>query len=345
MRKALSDLVSRTCEIAKPGPGDLVLDIGCNDGTLLRSHPIKGLFLVGFEPAENLLQEARNGTNWIFNDFFNAETFKRKFGQRKAKIVTSVAMFYDLEDPNQFVADIAKILAQDGVWAVQQNYLATMLEQNGFDNIGHEHLEYYTLRTMQELLKRHGLEVFDVETNSVNGGSFRTFICLKGQRPIRNSVSLMEKHEGQLALGSHSTYEKFAENIRKIRTRVRDFVVGEVRRGKTVYVYGASNRGNTILQYCGLDNTLITKAADANPEKWGRRTAGTLIPIVSKDEARKDKPNYFLILPHHFLEEIVREERNYLEQGGKFIVPLPAFRIITNGAESELPSGLQKSTP
>jgi SAM-dependent methyltransferase len=330
MRRALSDLVSRTCEIAKPSAGDLVLDIGCNDGTLLRSYPMKGLFLTGFEPAENLVQEAQNGTNWIFNDFFSAETFKGKFGQRRAKIVTSVAMFYDLEDPNQFAADVAKILAQDGVWAVQQNYLATMLEQNGFDNIGHEHLEYYTLRTMQELLKRHGLEVFDVETNNVNGGSFRTFICLKGQYPIRNSVFLMERHEDRLALGSHATYERFAENIQKIKSRVRDFVVEEVASGKSVFVYGASNRGNTILQYCELDHKLIKKAADANPEKWGRKTAGTLIPIISKEEARKEKPDYFLILPHHFLEEIVREERQYLEHGGKFIVPLPEFQIVTD---------------
>jgi SAM-dependent methyltransferase len=330
MRKALSDLVSRTCEIAKPGPGDLVLDIGCNDGTLLRSYPIKGLFLVGFEPAENLVQEARNRTNWIFNDFFSAETFKRKFGEKQAKIVTSVAMFYDLEDPNRFVTDVAKILAPDGVWAVQQNYLATMLEQNGFDNIGHEHLEYYTLRTMEELLKKHGLEVFDVETNDVNGGSFRTFICHQGRRSIQNTVSLMERHEDRLALGNHATYERFAENIQKIRTRVHDFVIGEVRSGKTVYVYGASNRGNTILQYCGLDHTIINKAADANPEKWGRKTAGTLIPIISKEESRKEKPDYFLILPHHFLKEIVEDEREYLEEGGKFIVPLPEFRIISD---------------
>src|SRR6266566_1269338 len=330
MRKALSDLVFKTCEIAKPSQSDLVLDIGCNDGTLLRSYSIKGLFLVGFEPAENLVQEASNGTNWIFNDFFSAKTFKRKFGERKAKIVTSVAMFYDLEDPNRFVADLAKILGPDGVWAVQQNYLATMLEQNGFDNIGHEHLEYYTLKTMQELLKRHGLEIFDVETNDVNGGSFRTFIGNQGKHPIRNTVSLLQKQEDRLALGCHAPYEGFAGNIQKIRTRVRDFVIGEVKSGKTVYVYGASNRGNTILQYCGLDHTIINKAADANPEKWGRKTAGTLIPIISKEEARKEKPDYFLILPHHFLEEITRDEKEYLEEGGKLIVPLPEFRIVTD---------------
>jgi SAM-dependent methyltransferase len=340
MRKALSDLVLRTCEIAEPSPGDLALDIGCNDGTLLRSYPTKGLFLVGFEPAENLVQEARSGTNWIFNDFFSAETFKRKFGERKAKIVTSVAMFYDLEDPNGFVADVAKILVPDGVWVVQQNYLATMLERNGFDNIGHEHLEYYSLGTMQELLKRHDLEVFNVETNDVNGGSFRTFICHKGRQAIGNTVSIMQKKEERLALDSHATYERFAENIRKIRSQVRDFIIREVRSSKSVYVYGASNRGNTILQYCGLNHTLIGKAADANPEKWGRKTVGTLIPIVSKEEARRDRPDYFLILPHHFLKEISRDEKEYLEHGGRLIVPLPAFRIVTKEGMRTIASSL-----
>ncbi len=330
MRRALRDLVSRTCEIAKPLTGDLILDIGCNDGTLLRSYTIPGLYRTGFEPAENLAPEARKGTDWIFNDFFSAGLFKKKFGARKAKIVTSVAMFYDLEDPNNFVSDVAAILAPDGVWVVQQNYLATMLEQNGFDNIGHEHLEYYSLKTMRELLKRHLLEVFEVETNDVNGGSLRTFISHEGRYPIADSVTRQEKHEAELGLNEPATYQKFASNIENIRSRVHDFIAREVRKGKKVYVYGASNRGNTILQYCRLDSSLIRKAADANPEKWGRKTVGTLIPIVSKEEARRDNPDYFLILPHHFLEEITIEEKKFLESGGMFIVPLPEFRIVAN---------------
>jgi hypothetical protein len=329
MRAALAELVSRTCEITKPAAGNLVVDVGCNDGTLLRSYSKPGLVLVGFEPATNLVEEAQKGTNWIFNDFFSARVFQQKFGNEKVKIITSVAMFYDLEDPNGFVRDIASILSSDGVWVVQQNYLARMLEQNGFDNIGHEHLEYYSLGTMQYLLARHNMDVFEVETNDVNGGSFRTFICHKGQREIGRSVAQMQTLEKRLALSERSTYETVARNISKLRTQIHDFVVDEVKRGRTVYVYGASNRGNTILQYCGLDHTLIKKAADANPEKWGRRTVGTLIPIVSKEEARHDNPDYFLILPHHFLEEIKHDESKYLESGGKFIVPLPEFRILS----------------
>jgi SAM-dependent methyltransferase len=337
MQRALADLTTRTCEIATPSPGDLVVDIGCNDGTLLRSYKMKQLVLVGFEPAENLVAEARKGADWVFNEFFSAKAFKQKFGEKKAKVVTSVAMFYDLESPNRFVSDVAEILAPDGIWVVQQNYLATMLEQSGFDNIGHEHLEYYSLETMQYLLRRHGLEVFEVETNDVNGGSFRTFICNRGRYHVRENVADMENHEIRLGLGQQPAYQRFAMNIAKLRSQIREFIVEEVRRGKTVYVYGASNRGNTILQYCGLDHTLIKKATDANPEKWGRRTVGTLIPIVPKEEARRDKPDYFLILPHHFLAEISREEEEFLKRGGKLIVPLPEFRIVT---AKNTPTGL-----
>jgi len=329
MRQALSELVQKSSETANLAPGDMVVDVGCNDGTLLRSYEIPGLSLVGFEPAENLMEDARRGTTWIFNDFFSSELFLSKFESRKPRVVTSVAMFYDLDDPNSFVAGINEILPNNGIWVVQQNYLATMLEQNGFDNIGHEHLEYYSLGTMQSLLDRHGLEVFDVEVNDVNGGSFRAFIGRKGSHQIQTSVKRMYDHERKLGLDGQATYERFAANIKRIKSEVHGFIAGEVRRGKTVYVYGASNRGNTILQYCELDHKLVKKATDANPEKWGRKTAGTLIPIISKEEARRERPDYFLILPHHFLNEIERDESKYLSSGGKLIVPLPEFRLVT----------------
>jgi NDP-4-keto-2,6-dideoxyhexose 3-C-methyltransferase len=329
MRAALADVAAKAYDVAKPSPGDIVVDIGANDGTLLRSYPISKLRLVGFEPAENLVEDARKGTDWIFNDFFRAKPFGEKFRNERAKIVTSIAMFYDLEDPNGFVNDIAECLAPDGIWVVQQNYLASMLEKNGFDNIGHEHLEYYSLATMEKLLSRHGMEIFDVEVNDVNGGSFRTYACNQGSFEIRKSVGRLREKEDHLQLNSAGAYRTFAANIRTVKAELNKLVRNDVKNGKTVYVYGASNRGNTILQYCGLDHRLIKKATDANPEKWGRKTVGTKIPIISKEEARKDNPDYFLILPHHFLEEIKREEKDYLARGGKLIVPLPSVRVVS----------------
>ncbi len=327
MRKALEDIAVKACEIAQPKEGDVVMDIGCNDGTLLRSYKIPGLKLVGFEPAKNLVEEARQGTTFVFNDFFGYKQFNQKFPSTKAKLITSIAMFYDLDDPDAFATDIIKCLDARGVWVIQQNYLCSMLEQNGFDNIGHEHLTYYSLETMSKLLSNHDLEIFDVEKNDVNGGSFRTYVARKGQFPVRESVEMMKQFEKKLFSIKPSTYSTFTKNVQRVRLQLSEFIRDQTKNGRTVYVYGASTRGNTILQYCKLDHHLIKKATDANPEKWGRRTPGTEIPIVSKDEARRDKPDFFLVLPHHFLKEIMKEEQEYLESGGKLIVPLPEFKI------------------
>ncbi|HEX9430548.1 MAG TPA: methyltransferase domain-containing protein, partial [Candidatus Bathyarchaeia archaeon] len=191
MRKALEDITVRACEIAKPKAGDIVIDIGCNDGTLLHTYNIPELRLVGFEPAKNLIEEARRGTEYVFNDFFRSELFLQKFLRSRAKIITSIAMLYDLDDPGTFVADIVKVLDPHGIWVVQQNYLCSMLEQNGFDNVGHEHLTYYSLDTMSRLLQDHDLEIFDVEKNDVNGGSFCTYIARKGRFQVQDSVQKM----------------------------------------------------------------------------------------------------------------------------------------------------------
>ena len=191
MRKALEEIVVKACEVAQPKEGDIVMDIGCNDGTLLRSYKIPGLKLVGFEPAKNLVEDARKGTTFVFNDFFGYKQFNEKFPSTRAKLITSIAMFYDLDDPDAFVADIVKSLDPRGVWVIQQNYLCSMLQQNGFDNIGHEHLTYYSLGTMSQLLSSHDLEIFNVEKNDVNGGSFRTYGARKGQFPVWESLDKM----------------------------------------------------------------------------------------------------------------------------------------------------------
>ncbi len=177
-------------------------------------------------------------------------------------------------------------------------------------------------------MTKQDFEIFDVETNDVNGGSFRTYVSHKGRFPLNESVLRMKDYEGKLFSRRPSIYTEFAKNVRMVSMQLRSFVAKEVHNGKKIYVYGASTRGNTILQYCRLDHNLIEKATDANPDKWGRKTPGTGIPIISKEEARKDKPDYFLVLPHHFLSEIRKQESEYLRSGGKFIVPLPEFRIV-----------------
>jgi NDP-4-keto-2,6-dideoxyhexose 3-C-methyltransferase len=331
MRKALLDVAISAEKRTDLKKGDMALDIGCNDGTLLRSYRKKGIKLVGFDPAKNLMPEARVRTTKIINDYFNYEAFEENFMGKKAKIITCIAMFYDLDDPNKFVADITKCLDMNGLWIIQMSYLPLMLEKNAFDNICHEHLEYYSLFSLQNLLKRHGLKVVDVELNDVNAGSFRVYIRHQdsaGSAQGMRRVCQLEKSEEALKLAETETYFRFASRVDKVREEVYKFIKKNVQKGKVVYVYGASTKGNTLLQYFDLDHHLIKAAAERNPDKFGKKTVGTLIPIVSEDEARAAKPDYFLVLPWHFLDIFLRQEKKYLSSGGHFIVPLPRMTII-----------------
>jgi len=330
MRRALAEIAARAEQTARPAPGDIVLDIGCNDGTLLRSYTAD-VRRVGFEPARNLVAEAQVGTTLVLNEFFASTPFLDALGGARAKVVTSVAMFYDLEDPNTFVADVARCLDDDGVWIIQMSYLPSMLEQNAFDNICHEHLEYYSLLPLRALLDRHALEVFDVELNDVNGGSFQ--VCVRharrgATRAPSPRVAALEAQERGLHLHERDVYDRFARRVEELRDSTYELVSREVARGKSLYAYGASTKGNTLLQYYGLDHRLVTAAADRNPEKWGKKTIGTLIPIVSEDEARSAKPDYFLVLPWAFLPEFRERERAFLAGGGRFIVPLPTLALV-----------------
>lgn len=233
-----------------------------------------------------------------------------------------------MEDPNKFVSDVKKILKENGIFVIQQNYLVGMLKQNAFDNIVHEHLEYYSLLSLNNLLKRHGLEVFDVEMRDLNGGSFRTYISLAGKRKISNEVRKMIVSENKLGLNKLKEYRDFANRIKKNKKDLAKFIKEETKKGKLVYLYGASTRGNTMLQYFGLDKNLIKKAVERNPEKWGKIISSVGIPIISEEQARKDKPDYMLVLPWFFKEEFLDRERKYLEKGGHFIFPLPKFEIV-----------------
>lgn len=331
MIDALSDITKNAEDRIDLKSNDIVIDIGANDGTLLRQYKTKDLTLVGFEPARNLIDEAKVGTTKIINDFFSFDNYDKEFPNKKAKIITSISMFYDLEDPNSFVKDIAKCLDSDGIWINQMNYLTTMLENNAFDNIVHEHLEYYSLSSLNTLLEMHGLEVFDVEINGLNGGSFRTYIKHKDSKKFNVSADVkdLETDEKKKNIDKITTYQDFSDRIEKLKNETVDFIKKQVSSGKKIYVYGASTRGTTLLQYYGLNNNLIKAAADRNPNKWGKEIIGTNIPIISEEQARKDKPDYFLVLPWYFLDEFKIRENEYLASGGKFIVPLPYLQIIS----------------
>ena len=330
MRAALGDIASKAAHFAGLQAGDSVLDIGCNDGTLLRSYSYDGVRRVGFEPAENLACEAAAGTDRIVPDFFSA----RPVAGEQFRIVTSIAMFYDLEDPSAFVADVASILLEEGVWVIEMHYLPAVLEYNAFDAICHEHLEYYSLSSLEPLLARHGLLVADVETNDVNGGSFRVYVVHRNSPAAsvparRERVDAMRAREQTAGLRSPSVYQEFGARVRQIGAKLREWLGNERRHGQEISAYGASTKGNTLLQVFGLDHTVIRSAAERNPEKWGKYTVGTWIPIVSEAEARAHADN-FLVLPWHFMDEIQIREHDFLARGGKLVAPLPNLRMITS---------------
>ncbi|KKU07750.1 MAG: NDP-hexose 3-C-methyltransferase TylCIII [Candidatus Magasanikbacteria bacterium GW2011_GWA2_45_39] len=334
MRDALADVVRNVERIVPLQAGDIVLDIGSNDSTLLRSYHKPSIVRVGFEPASNLMNKARDGVAKIINTFFNYADFRKALGDKKAKVITAIAMFYDLDDPNTFVADIAKILDADGLFIIQMNYLPTMLRDNAFDNIFHEHLEYYSLAPLEYLLEQHGLEVFDIELNGVNGGSIRAYIRHTGAHAPKSLPSAKKRlakvrhDERRQGLQKRTVYDAFSRRVQAIKKKLTNFIDTETKKGKRVYVYGASTRGNTLLQFCQLGYPRLTAAADRNPMKWGKKIVGSWVPIISEDQARREKPDYFLILPWYFLPEFLKREHKYLQSGGKFIVPLPSIRII-----------------
>ena len=335
MRDELHGIVKTIESIVDLSSGDYVLDIGSNDSTLLRSYSLPDVKRIGFEPARNLMSYAREGTTKIFNDFFNFPDWKKTLGKTKAKAITAIAMFYDLEEPNTFVSHITKCLHENGVFIIQMAYLPSMLSENAFDNICHEHVQYYSLFSLEHLLSRHNMEVFDVILNDINGGSYRTYIRHAGKgknikiptgasKRVRN----LRAFEKKLGLNERKIYDDFVKRVMGLRDELTIFVKKEVAKGKKIYVYGASTKGNTLLQFYNLTSELIPAAADRNPDKWGKHTIGTSIPIISEEQARAERPDYFLVLPWHFLKEFKKREEEFLLSGGKLIVPLPKFKVI-----------------
>lgn len=340
MRKELKSIAEDCLNCIKTSPGDVWLDIACNDGTMFKSIP-DDFIKIGIDPAdESYANESRQTSDLIIQDFFSADVYKdSKFGDRKAKIITAIAMFYDIEEPLSFLKDIYDILDDEGLFVLQMSYTPLMIRQLAFDNICHEHIYYYTLTSIKNLLEKANMRVVDCNLNDINGGSFRLHIrkkCAKEsnyktcpQRDVAKyrveSLLNQEKLEG---LDSPSPYLDFFRNISDLKEQTVNFIKEEKEKGKTIWAYGASTKGNTLLQWFGLDHNFIEGIAERNPAKYGLKTVGTNIPIYSEDDMRNKNPDYLLILPWHFIEEFSQREKEYLSNGGKFIVPCPKFDII-----------------
>lgn len=352
MRAALEDVVKSAIGRVELRKGDVVLDIGSNDGTLLRKYDewydSDYLTRVGIEPATNLRHyyddEDLDGIALI-PEFWSYSSYESWWERGRAgapqlarltvphaKVVTACGMFYDLEDPNQFIADVAKVLHPEGVFVAQLMCLKQTLGQRDVGNFCHEHLEFYTLESLERILNRHGLVIFDVEENAVNGGSYRLFIrhtSRSEHRPYQGFRVDTANRVDEFATNL-TALTSFSQKIFRNREQVADLIHLAIRVGKTVWVYGASTKGNVLLQWYGLDAAEITGAADKSPEKWGKVTAGTGIPISSEDVFRAANPDYALVLPYAFRDEFIEREKGqeWRRRGGKFIFPLPTLEIV-----------------
>jgi len=309
-------------------PGDVVLDIGSNDSTLLRAMDEPGVHMVGMDPSGIKFSHYYPSHIQLIPDFFSADRFRKEFGTRRAKVVTSIAMFYDLEAPLHFVQQVYDILADDGVWVFEQSYLPAMLANTSYDTVCHEHLEYYALKQIQWMLERTGFIVLDIELNNVNGGSFSVTAAKRGASLERNqaAVQWFVRGEESLGLSGSAVYEQFRDRVQLHRVELRSFL-GECPADGPVFGYGASTKGNVILQFCGITTKELPCIADVNPDKFGAFTPGTRIPIVPEVEARAMRPSGFVVFPWHFRDNIIAREAKYLASGGKLIFPLPRIEV------------------
>ena len=308
--------------------GDLVLDIGSNDSTSLQNYP-EHLTLVGIDPVGVKFKNYYPSHIQLIEDFFSSEAVKNRLGDKKAKVITSIAMFYDLEDPVKFCKDIAECLDDNGVWVFEQSYLLSMIEAVAYDTICHEHIEYYALKQIEIILDRAGLKAIDVSLNNANGGSFRITAAKKNTSLTVNEANLNEirELEKKNKLDEIGIYNQFRENTERHKEELRVFFDKAKEQGKKVFGYGASTKGNVILQYCGISEEDLPFIAEVNEDKFGKYTPGTLIPIQSEAELRKMKPDYFMVLPWHFKEGLIKKEIDFTNDGGKLVFPLPKLEV------------------
>jgi NDP-4-keto-2,6-dideoxyhexose 3-C-methyltransferase len=309
--------------------GDAVLDIGSNDATTLKAYKTRGLKLHGVDPSAASLRQYYPEGAVVTPDFFNAESAAATLKGKKAKAVTSIAMFYDLPDPLAFAEAVAGVLDRDGVWVLEQSYLPTMLERLAYDTICHEHLEYYGMRQIAWIAERAGLRPVSVSLNEANGGSFRVALVRADSKYAPENEAFVESLlTRERTETSPEGLARFAARVEEHRGRLVEFLERSAKQGLRTYGYGASTKGNVVLQYCGIDERLLPGIAEVNESKFGAFTPGTRIPILSEADVKSKRPDQLLVLPWHFRDFIVEKEAAFLKGGGKLVFPLPELEVV-----------------
>jgi C-methyltransferase C-terminal domain/Putative zinc binding domain/Methyltransferase domain len=330
MVRHLRDKVTKIESFQNLVAGDLVIDIGSNDGTTLASYTTPNLRRIGMDPSGAKFRHYYPEGSELLVTFFSADAIRQVAGSKKAKVITSIAMFYDLERPLDFVNQIVEVLADDGIWVFEQSYLPTMIATSSYDTVCHEHLEYYTLKQIEYMMKQVGLKIVDVELNDINGGSFSVTAAHRSHSATESpAVARFLADEVAAGYDTVQPFETLRSNMARHRDQVRGFLTNAATEGRKVLGYGASTKGNVLLQYCGIDRSLLPCIAEVNEDKFGAFTPGTKIPILSEVDARMMRPEYFMVLPWHFRNGIVAKEHKHLATGGKLVFPLPKLEIVT----------------
>jgi len=320
MKVALKDIFLKVKKMSILKKGDTILDIGANDGTLLKYFKKDGYTTIGCEPAKNLTSELKKNCKYVINNFWEFKHLNKilvKQKLKKPKVITAIGMFYDLENPSKFIADAAESLDDDGVFIAQLMCLDSMIKTNDLGNICHEHLEFYSYPSLKYLFEKNGLKILKIEKNDINGGSYRIF-CKKN---IIKSIKYKEKT-------SLNDIKKFIKRVELNKIKCLNFLKKCQTNGKRVFIYGASTKGNTLLQYYGINSKMIKYASERSPEKWGKYTIGTGLKIISENKSRNLNPDYFFVMPYAFIKEFIKREKSWTKKGGKFILPYPNFKIL-----------------
>ena len=328
MRAHLKSYKEDICGMVELNDGDTILDIGSNDSTMLQYYSSKNR-RIGVDPTGNQFQEYYGDVE-LLPTYFTRENVVSRFGDIKCKVVSSISMFYDLPDPVQFAKDIYSILDDDGIWTCEQSYILTMLRTNSIDTICHEHLEYYSLHPVKEIADRTGFNIIDIKFNDCNGGSFRIYFAKKTSTRFQENTEVVERvlrEEREYGITNPQVYFDFMTNCDTQVQYLKTFIETANANGKKTYIYGASTKGNCLLQYAKIDESHIKYAVERNPKKVGKMTS-TGIGIISEETMRESPPEYLLVLPWHFREEIMERECAFLERGGQFIFPFPQFEIV-----------------
>ena len=330
MRDALRDIVESATAHKPLKALDVVLDIGANDGTLLRNYGT-AITTIGFEPATNLIADALVGGNLIVNDYFSLESWNSygiTKGLSKPKIITSIACFYDVSNPLKFAQDIHELLEEGGIWINQLNIISSIFPDNAFEFCSHEHILYLNILTMSTICRMANLEVFHIKLLPLNGGTARFYIGHKGQHTILESVERLSKEEELGHYNSLEVWKDLEQRVKAVGKQLKDFITDSSRDGFTTAVYGASTRGNTLLQYYDLDHQLLPYAIDRDSNKHGKYMVGTKIPIISEEEGIVRNPDFLLVLPYSYITEIADRLHNTLQYNGVLIKPLPRLELL-----------------